>query len=446
MIAHTESPDSFQGGSNGARARIRSIPLVPETALVLVLIWLIFFNPVRAGELNGTEWTVTRGDTLYAIGRSLYPGDSRTQARLRQDIRRLNPAVFATGADNMQIGTVLKLPGYVVDRNAANREINQTQPEQAPTIIAPVSPKPAAGGISGSGWVVRKGDTLYAIGRAIYPADLRRQARLRDDIIRLNPFVFAKGANNMVVGIVLRLPDYVGAAGEKPGEVEPIVVEPAPAPMPAPVEVTQALAPQPVATVAKPEIKAPVIDPPVPESSGAIESAAQQPPPRDRRSDRVRDRASGGMFVSLGYSVGGDMLVDIVDGPDIDAGSGIQARLGYERTPQLGGGYRLALGFQYDTAKDTSYRNTYLSLAYQYRQDPVVYGIGIVAHPGPELEVNGTTTDFDAAYGVTAYLENVGSGALSGWGLSYSAMDYEEEDSSSSIDASRAEIYYSWRF
>ncbi len=444
MNAQTELSDRLPGASCGAGSRTYRLPRVLHTALILLFIWLLIFNATNAGELRGTEWTITPGDTLYAIGRSLYPGDTRAQARLREDIRRLNPVVFASGANNMKIGTVLKLPGYIADRNTAGQAVSQPQAKPTPKTSAPVSPAPAARGFSGSEWIVKKGDTLYAIGRAIYPADVRRQSRLREDIVKLNPFVFANGANNMVTGIVLRLPDYVGAASVVSSDVEPMIVAPAPAP--APVEVTQAPAAPPIAPVAEPEPKAPAMDPLAPASSAKIESAAQQPVSVNRRSNRGTDRTSGGMFVSLGYSFGGDMLVDIVDGPDIDSGSGIQARLGYERMPQFGGGYRLALGFQYDTAKDTSYRNTYLSLAYQYRQDPIVYGIGIVAHPGPELKVNGTSTDFDAAYGVTAYLENVGSGALAGWGLSYTTLDYEAEDSNSSIDASRAEIYYGWKF
>lgn len=407
---------------------------------------MLLCNAPSAGELDGTEWTITRGDTLYAIGRSLYPGDPRTQKKLRQDIRRLNPTVFAAGANNMKIGTVLQLPAYVIGRKTANQAVSQNEPTQMPETLVTVSPAPAAQGFSGSEWIVRKGDTLYAIGRAVYPADVRRQARLREDIIRLNPFVFANGANNMAVGIVLRLPDYVGVASVRPRGDVPKVVELTPAPRPAPVAVTQVPAPQPVTPVAEPETKAPEIESPVPESAVKIESAAQQTPPRDPRPNRSKTPAADGMFFSLGYSFGGDMLVNIVDGPDIDAGSGFQFRLGYDRMPQFGGGYRLALGFQYDTAEDTSFTNTYLSLAYQYRSDPAIYGIGIVAHVGPDLEVNNVTTDFDAAYGVTAYLEGIGGGSLAGWGLSYTALDYDEADTSRSIDASRAEIYYSWKF
>ncbi len=69
-------------------------------------------------KVSGTEWKVTRGDTLYAIGRAVYPGDAHKQARLRRDIMKLNPSVFANGANNMEIGVVLKLPGYVVPKGA----------------------------------------------------------------------------------------------------------------------------------------------------------------------------------------------------------------------------------------------------------------------------------------------------------------------------------------
>jgi hypothetical protein len=109
-------------------------------------------------------------------------------------------------------------------------------------------------------------------------------------------------------------------------------------------------------------------------------------------------------------------------------------------------GYRLALGLQYNVVKDASYRDAYLQLAYQYRSNPVVYGIGVVTHAGARLENHNTTTDYDSAVGAVVYLENVGNGKLAGWGLSYTYLDIDEEDSGSSVDASRAELYYSWRF
>ncbi len=43
----------------------------------------------------------------------------------------------------------------------------------------------------------------------LHPGDARTQARLRRDIMGLNPSVFANGANYMAVGVALKLPDYL---------------------------------------------------------------------------------------------------------------------------------------------------------------------------------------------------------------------------------------------
>jgi hypothetical protein len=102
-------------------------------------------------------------------------------------------------------------------------------------------------------------------------------------------------------------------------------------------------------------------------------------------------------------------------------------RLGFEQISRRGGGYRVALGLQYDpvgsSGDNSSYRDAYLQLAYQYGIDPLVCGIGAVV-----------------------YLENVGNGGLSGWGLSYTYLQIEEQQVAKTFDASRAELYYSWRF
>ena len=123
-------------------------------------------------------------------------------------------------------------------------------------------------------------------------------------------------------------------------------------------------------------------------------------------------------------------------------------RLGYEQMYQQGSGYRVSLGLQYYTLmqeRDVSCRDTYLQLAYQYRANPVIYGIGVVYDTGATLKIS-TTTEFDSAIGAVVYLENVGSGQLKGWGFSYTSLGIEEKDSGTSVDASRAELYYSWRF
>jgi hypothetical protein len=256
---------------------------------------------------------------------------------------------------------------------------------------------------SGTEWKVKRGDTLYGIGRAIFPGSGNKQARLRQDIIKLNPSVFAKGANNMAVGVVLKLPDYVIAKD-------------------APVEVT----PEPAPKLA---VTAPVAEP-------------EPEKPREVSSALVRTEAN--YLVSLGYAYGGDKLV-YEDGSYDPAGAGFHARLGYEQMYQRIGGYRIALGLQYGLTEDSSFSDVYLQLAYQYRTNPYIYGIGVVLHDGPTIE-HDSTIEYDAANGVIVYLENVGNSDLVGWGLSYTSLDIEDKDSSESFDASRAELYYSWRF
>jgi hypothetical protein len=280
----------------------------------------------------------------------------------------------------------------------------------------------------GTEWKVARGDTLYAIGRAIYPGNASKQASLRRDIMELNPSVFANGANNMAVGTVLKLPDYVESKSAPPKVDEPAQV---------PVPVADTVTPGPVS---KPVASTPVVE------TAAESPVNKEPPMVKEESASYPFGAEGNFLVSLGYSYGGDKLVDVDGWLNITAGSGGHLRLGYEQMPHHGSGYRLALGLQYNVVKDASYRDAYLQLAYQYRTNPMVYGIGVVAHAGAKLENHDTTTDYDPAIGAVVYLENVGSSKLAGWGLSYTFLDIDEEDSGTSVDASRAELYYSWRF
>lgn len=273
-------------------------------------------------------------------------------------------------------------------------------------------------GLAGREWKVKRGDTLYAIGRAVYPGDAQKQARLRQDIIRLNPAVFANGANNMAVGVVLKLPDY--AVSRTAPEVKP---EPETPGEPAPV----------------PKIS----EQPEPESP-----AAEGPPVVKKPSASFPFGGEGNTLISLGHSYGGDKL-EFTDGSYDPAGSGGQLRVGYEQMYPHGGGYRVALGLQYGLAKDsdgtTSLRDTYLQLAYQYRATPFIYGVGVGLYNGATLSGD-STIEYDAANGLLVYLENVGSTSWAGWGLSYTSLEIEEKDTSESFDASRIEAYYSWRF
>ncbi len=303
-----------------------------------------------------------------------------------------------------------------------------SKPDQATTGQSSADAKGRAI-VSSTDWKVKRGDTLYAIGRAVYPQDARKQADLRRDIMQLNPAVFANGANNMAVGTVLKLPDYV-----VPKSTPSKVAEPAQVPAPVPATVTPRPASQPAVSV--PAVK------PEPESQ-----AKQEPSTVKEQSASDPFAGEGNFLASLGYSYGGDKLVND-DGSYDPAGAGGQLRLGYEQMYQHYGGYRIALGLQYglgDDSGDTTFRDTYLQLAYQYRANPLVYGIGVVFSGGATFK-NDSTTDYDAATGAVVYLENVGNSALAGWGLSYTYLEIDEEGSSESFDASRGELYYSWRF
>lgn len=280
--------------------------------------------------------------------------------------------------------------------------------------------------VSSTEWKVKRGDTLYAIARAVFPGDASKQARLRQDIIKLNPSVFADGANNMAVGVVLKLPDYV-APKVAPPEVAPPEVPPS-------------------RVVVEPEPEAPREAVPAPEVEPEPEIQVEKEP------STVKEPSAFSLFgaernivLSLGYSFGGDKL-EYEDGSYDPAGASGHLRLGYEPVYQQAGGYRAMLGLQYGRTSDgATLTDTYLQLAYQYRAVPFLYGIGVVLQQGAEID-DDSTIEYDASNGLVVYLENIGDGDLAGWGLSYTALDIEDSDSGESFDASRAELYYSWKF
>jgi len=325
-------------------------------------------------------------------------------------------------------------------------------------------PFASAGMLDGTEWKVTSGDTLYAIGRAVYPGNARKQARLRRDIMKLNPSVFANGANNMGVGDVLKLPPYVSTESVAPKSAPskyvapkralPKVGEPTSAPIPLLVPPTNnAPKPAPSKVVEPAPVRIPdkVTLKPTPQPVAPIPVVEPQPPEKPmvkKQPASAPSRVEGDVVASLGFSFGGDKLVDVGGGLDIVAGNGVQLRLGYEQMFQHGSGYRASLGLQYYTLLQqtgVSYRDTYLQLAYQYRANPVVYGVGVVFDTGATLKTS-TTTQYDSAMGGIVYLEYIGSGQLEGWGVSFTSLDIKEKNSGTSVDASRAELYYSWRF
>ena len=403
---------------------------------------LLCVSIAGAGERDGTEWRVTSCDTLYQIGRSIYPEDAARQTRLRQDIMILNPDQFAGNRINLQPGDVLQLPRYVVDPDAAGPEPVQIQP-------APVSSWIDA--TDRSGWTVQPGETLYSISRAIHPDDRQKQSILRRDIVLLNPTVFNNGNDNLAAGSRLTLPNYVAPnaqamAAKKPEPViEPEVAEPAEPEMeiatPEPATPEPAVEITTVAVSNKPDAEpTPVLSKPKEEKTLVVETAAPRGP------TEWNDPANTNWLVSLGISAGGDELVSVDSGLDITGGSGINLRLGYQHMPRAGSGYRATLGLQYHPVDEASLTDYYLQLAYQYRADPFVYGVGLVTHAGAEVEDVDLELNFDPATGAYVYIEGVGDTFLSGWGLSLTSLEIEEEDTGEDVDASNAEIYYSWYF
>jgi hypothetical protein len=312
----------------------------------------------------------------------------------------------------------------------------------------------------GSEWLVKPGDTLYAVGRAFFPGDARQQARLRKDIVRLNPDVFSEGVNNMNVGVKLKLPDYVlPKPVQAPEPVKPPApVEPVQAPVVQPVvpATPEPLAPappkEPVEEKVEPE--PPQIQPqPVVEQPAAAARTAETAETTTMATSAETLSREGRILLSLGYSWGGDVVVPVNGRHDITGGSGGHIRFGYERVPSRGSGYRIALGYQIDLVRgntgDATYTNNYVQLAYQYRTGPVLLGIGASAHSRATSKVKITSTvktEYDSAVGGLAYIEYVGRDNDSAFGLGYTNLELDEKGSSNVVDASRIELYYSWKF
>ena len=390
----------------------------PAIKLVIVSSCLFYLPFAQAGEQRGTEWEVTSGDTLYQIGRTIYPDNASKQSQLRQDIMILNPDVFKKNV-NMEAGIVLKLPRYVVDPEAVEPVRKQPRSVQESEIAKPVSVVSQPTAFEGRQWIVKRGDTLYAISRSIFPGDTGKQKQLRQDIIELNPQIFANGANNLAVGTILQLPDFGESEATQPKLVE--------------------TAKQPTPVAIEPESE-PVVEPVAP-----VAVAKQEPILKSEAPTRTHQTDSS-FLASLGLGYGGDKLVSIDNGFDIRGGSGINLRLGYQQLRDDGHGYRVALGYQYHWVEDASLKSPYLQAAYQNRQEPILYGIGVVGHIGAKVDDGDEKTDYDPAIGLLLYVENAGNGKLAGLGLSYTAIEFDEKDSNGSADASHAEVYYNLYF
>ncbi|MCW8934415.1 MAG: FecR domain-containing protein [Gammaproteobacteria bacterium] len=72
--------------------------------------------------------------------------------------------------------------------------------------------------LNGSHWIIKPGDSLYKIARNIFPDNTKKQALLREALIKQNPRAFRNGAANISVGDKLQLPDFA-IKQEKPTPV-----------------------------------------------------------------------------------------------------------------------------------------------------------------------------------------------------------------------------------
>lgn len=409
-----------------------------RTPLIVTLLW---FSAGFSGLAQAVVCDADKDGDVDRHDLSLIIGARQTPANGRDDPRDVDGDGKITVHDARSCVRQCSLPRCVAGpaSSSTGNAGKVTVPKPVPVQKAAKTTSKAAAKVSdqsstpiqnrtivrGSQWKVKRGDTLYAIARAVFPGDARKQTRLRQDIVALNPGVFANGANKMSVGVVLKLPDYVVQKGASEKQTQPA---PAPAPVPVPTEVVSEPAPAPVIT------------------APSVEARAETP----REVSSPTSRANSGIVLDLGFSYGGDDLIEFDNWLNITGGTGFHLRLGYEQMFLQGSGYRISLGLQYNYVNasdgDGSFRDNYLQLAYQYRAKQIVYGIGVISHAGATLDDDGDSFEFDSATGAVVYLEHVGGGTLAGWGLSYTSLDIEEKSTSTTVDASRIELYYSWRF
>lgn len=100
--------------------------------------------------------------------------------------------------------------------------------------IALFSTSAAAELIDSRHWVVKPGDSVYKIARALFPGDNQQQSRLRQELIKQNPAIFKDGKRGLSVGDRLTLPDFAVKKPAAPARtvVPTTVVQKAPEPRP----------------------------------------------------------------------------------------------------------------------------------------------------------------------------------------------------------------------
>lgn len=402
--------------------------------------FLIFNSFNVIAELHGDYWIVKSGDTLYGIARSIHPKKASLQAKLRTQIIKLNQTIFQKGVGGLYIGAKLVLPERLGEQSIP---VMKKRPKKS--ISRQVSNRHL---LSKNKWQIKSGDTLYSIARMLYPQSNRKQHKLRQDIVRINPAVFSDGANNMEVGLLLLMPNYLVEAKEARTKVAVIPVE---------VKSINTNA-QRTINVPEEEIK-PVEIKTARAGSGVLEDDNEQLQETAKidapnRVTNYQNNNDSHFSMSFGYSVGGDVAVAAQGGSDVAFGSGGHLRMSYDSLWENKHGYRLSLGYQLDkiTAGNDSgeVEQTYLQTLYLYNTATYLLGAGVAYHDNISR-----TTDISSIIIVSDYEPVVGFVMMYEYkrllgsqivGIAYTQLETENSLSLTIQDLSRTELYYRWAF
>ena len=167
--------------------------LKPFTAVVAGLV-LGMCLPVtsQAGMINGSHWLVKPGDSVYSIARSVFPGNSKQQARLRRELVSGNPQVFKGNPNALSVGAKLRLPAFASNKASAPQlartpkavRLPQPRPKQkaAPVRVAQrsVTPDPA----DSIGKVIINMGELKAVNRGSVRKLARNSSVLKGDTLK----------------------------------------------------------------------------------------------------------------------------------------------------------------------------------------------------------------------------------------------------------------------
>ncbi len=98
----------------------------------LFIITGLFTHNASAELINDSQWLIKPGDSLYKIARSIFPDDSKKQARLRREIVQQNPQAFANGSHNISVGDRLSIPEFARKAPAAPAAVKKIARAEKP--------------------------------------------------------------------------------------------------------------------------------------------------------------------------------------------------------------------------------------------------------------------------------------------------------------------------